>query len=80
MAGHRGQNFSTYDHGSSDYCAVSYKGGWWYSDCHAANLNGLYLNGPHESYVNGIEWYYWHGYHYSLKTTEMKMRPEDFYR
>ncbi|XP_045189256.2 ficolin-1-A-like [Mercenaria mercenaria] len=72
---HNGLGFSTSDHGSSTDCSNSYKGGWWYGKCHSVNINGLYLKGNHTSYANGVNWKAWHGYHYSLKKTEMKFRP-----
>ncbi|XP_056001687.1 fibrinogen C domain-containing protein 1-B-like [Ostrea edulis] len=71
---HNGKQFDTIDHYNSNNCAYRYKGAWWYNKCHASNLNGMYLAGNHTSYADGINWFAWHGYYYSLKTTEMKVR------
>lgn len=72
------EQFSTRDQDNDlweNSCAVSYKGGWWYERCHYANLNGPYLEGEHSSYADGVNWQQWRGYYYSLKFTEMKLRP-----
>ncbi|KAK3106413.1 hypothetical protein FSP39_019450 [Pinctada imbricata] len=76
MTSHNGAQFYTKDRDTSGaiQCADRFKGGWWYKMCHAANLNGLYLSGTHSTFADGIEWKTWHGYNYSLKFTEMKMR------
>ena len=76
-ANHNGKNFTTKDQDNdrhtADNCAILSKGAWWYDWCHASNLNGRYLSGQH-TIGDGVTWYAWKGYHYSLKTTEMKLR------
>jgi len=84
MYSHNGLPFSTFDvdndNREGDFaersCARLYKGGWWYGNCHDANLNGWYLGGAHRSFADGINWYTWTGYNYSLKKTVIKMRPQ----
>ncbi|XP_052719665.1 fibrinogen C domain-containing protein 1-like [Crassostrea angulata] len=75
METHNGQSFYARDKDNNE-CSKKFKGGWWYNKCHKANLNGLYLNGSHSSSADGVNWFDWHGYHYSLKTTEMKIRRQ----
>ncbi|XP_066293509.1 microfibril-associated glycoprotein 4-like [Branchiostoma lanceolatum] len=76
---HNGMYFSTQDRENdihdTQHCAQVYKGAWWYEKCHRANLNGLYHAGVHQSFADGVNWFPWKGYDYSLKTTEMKIRP-----
>ena len=55
-------------------CAQKFKGAWWYRACLHSNLNGLYLNGSHSSFANGVNWFPFKGYLYSLKRTEMKVK------
>lgn len=76
---HCGFPFSTKDRdhdASSGNCASGNKGGWWYNTCHYSNLNGLYLNGKVDA--KGMSWYHWKNSYYSVKRSEMKIRPKDF--
>ena len=71
--------FSTRDEdndpsGGTD-CAGMHKGGWWYQYCQTSNLNGLYLKGRHPKVPGGVAWLDFTGYRYSLKRTEMKVKP-----
>ncbi|KAG8447847.1 hypothetical protein GDO86_015088, partial [Hymenochirus boettgeri] len=78
MAAHRNMKFTTKDQDNDSYgdnCSNLYKGGWWYYQCHHANLNGLYILGKQETYAIGINWSTGKGWHYSYKYSEMKIRP-----
>ncbi|KAI8483494.1 cell surface pattern recognition receptor signaling pathway [Branchiostoma belcheri] len=79
MSYHSSMFFSTKDERNDFHpsinCAQHFKGGWWYNSCHFANLNGLYLGGAHHSFADGMNWKEWKGQYYSLKHTEMKIRP-----
>ncbi|XP_078357531.1 microfibril-associated glycoprotein 4-like isoform X1 [Oculina patagonica] len=79
MAFQNGMQFSTKDDDNDQYsgdCAQTYKGAWWYMKCHNSNLNGLYLSGPHSSQAEGVNWLSFRGFGYSLKRTEMKVKPK----
>lgn len=75
---HNGRPFSTWDRDPQPFitrCAMSYRGGWWYKNCHEANLNGLYnTNTNHQ----GVIWTEWKGKDFSIPFTEMKFRPASF--
>ncbi|KAM3911649.1 ficolin-1-like [Leptodactylus fuscus] len=69
--------FSTKDEDNDNRdgsCSLLFKGGWWYTNCHSANLNGLYHLGEHTSHADGINWYTARGHTYSFKHSEMKIR------
>uniref|UniRef100_A0AAV2K655 Tenascin n=2 Tax=Knipowitschia caucasica TaxID=637954 RepID=A0AAV2K655_KNICA len=78
MSYHSGRIFTTKDRDPASFitrCAMSYRGGWWYKNCHEANLNGLYgTNSKHQ----GVIWMSWKGKETSIPFTEMKMRPTDY--
>ncbi|EDO33390.1 predicted protein, partial [Nematostella vectensis] len=77
---HDSSPFSTKDQDNDSFpssCAVRYKGAWWYLYCHQSNLNGFYYNGSCPI-GEGVIWLAWKGYYYSLKRTEMKIRPKGF--
>ncbi|XP_070988941.1 tenascin-R-like isoform X2 [Oncorhynchus clarkii lewisi] len=75
---HQGRPFSTKDRDNDiavTNCALSYKGAWWYKNCHRANLNGKYGESRHSQ---GINWHNWKGHEFSIPFVEMKMRPFNY--
>uniref|UniRef100_A0A8C3CJI1 Tenascin XB n=1 Tax=Cairina moschata TaxID=8855 RepID=A0A8C3CJI1_CAIMO len=75
MSYHAGSPFSTRDRDPRRRprpCAVAYTGAWWYRNCHYANLNGRYGT-PYDH--QGINWFPWKGFEFSIPFTEMKLRP-----
>ncbi|KAK3099722.1 hypothetical protein FSP39_008574, partial [Pinctada imbricata] len=62
--------FSTKDMDNDDlsfaHCADLYSGGWWWSNCGKANLNG---NWGSTNYKQGVFWDTWHGLSYSMSNT-----------
>ncbi|XP_078242955.1 tenascin-X [Pogona vitticeps] len=75
---HSGSVFSTRDRDPNRLiipCAVSYRGAWWYRNCHYTNLNGLYANNRDHQ---GVNWFNWKGFEFSIPFTEMKLRPRGF--
>ncbi|EAX04925.1 fibrinogen alpha chain [Homo sapiens] len=83
---HNNMQFSTFDRDADQWeenCAEVYGGGWWYNNCQAANLNGIYYpggsydprnNSPYEI-ENGVVWVSFRGADYSLRAVRMKIRP-----
>ncbi|XP_074611854.1 microfibril-associated glycoprotein 4-like [Acropora palmata] len=79
MAYHNEMQFSTKDQKNdlwSSSCAKTFKGAWWYKTCHRSNLNRQYLGGHHDTFADGINWKAFRGFKYSLKRSEMKLRPQ----
>ena len=79
MTFHSNQQFSTYDRDqdshASTHCAETFKGGWWYNNCHKTNLNGRYYgNGQHNGVGDGLSWTAWVGDRHSLKSTLIAIR------
>uniref|UniRef100_A0A8C0Y5G3 Tenascin XB n=1 Tax=Cyprinus carpio carpio TaxID=630221 RepID=A0A8C0Y5G3_CYPCA len=75
---HNGWPFSTRDRDPQPFitrCAMSYRGGWWYKNCHEANLNGLYNTDTNHQ---GVIWTEWKGKDFSIPFTEMKFRPASY--
>ncbi|CAC5389864.1 Fibrinogen-like protein A,Ryncolin-4,Angiopoietin-related protein 7,Ficolin-3,Ficolin-1-B,Techylectin-5A,Ficolin-2,Ryncolin-1,Tenascin-R,Fibrinogen-like protein 1,Angiopoietin-1,Tenascin-X,Fibrinogen C domain-containing protein 1-A,Tenascin-N,Ryncolin-3,Tenascin,Fibroleukin,Fibrinogen C domain-containing protein 1,Ryncolin-2,Techylectin-5B,Angiopoietin-2,Microfibril-associated glycoprotein 4,Ficolin-1-A,Ficolin-1,Fibrinogen C domain-containing protein 1-B,Angiopoietin-4 [Mytilus coruscus] len=75
LKNHNTNAFSTKDEDndrSGHSCAESYKGAWWYTNCHYSNLNGLYFGNTTDS--SGIVWWDWKRESKSMKTISMMIR------
>ncbi|XP_035663838.1 soluble scavenger receptor cysteine-rich domain-containing protein SSC5D-like [Branchiostoma floridae] len=76
-----GQRFSTVDRDNDDWsrhCSQERgQAGWWFLACSYSFLNGRYLGNCGSScpYAQGVVWYHWRGFTYSLKSVSMKIRP-----
>jgi hypothetical protein len=57
---------------SSDSCANSKHGGWWFKNCSAANLNGKYSGNVIDA--QGLVWYSVGNEYRSLKKSQMKVK------
>ncbi|XP_039330958.2 tenascin isoform X3 [Saimiri boliviensis] len=78
MAYHNGRSFSTFDKDTDSAitnCALSYKGAFWYKNCHRVNLMGRYGDNNHSQ---GVNWFHWKGHEHSIQFAEMKLRPSNF--
>ncbi|TRY94042.1 hypothetical protein DNTS_011953 [Danionella cerebrum] len=78
MTYHHGRPFSTYDNDNDiavTNCALSYKGAFWYKNCHRVNIMGRYGDNSHSK---GVNWFHWKGHEHSIEYAEMKIRPTNF--
>ncbi|XP_068508852.1 tenascin isoform X3 [Syngnathus scovelli] len=78
MTYHQGRPFSTLDNDNDiavTNCALSYKGAFWYKNCHRVNLMGKYGD---KSHSKGVNWFHWKGHETSIEFAEMKLRPANF--
>lgn len=76
---HNGMKFTTKDQDNdlnlNQNCAISEHSGWWFDACSWTNLNGRYYTTSDCPNGDGITWYDFRGWTYSLKVAQMKIRP-----
>jgi len=84
LAYHNDMKFTTPDRDNDKWfqnCGRKDQAGWWYRNCGYSSLNGLYIQQGNQSIspdgiIRGIIWFHWKWlYHYSLRKTEMKIKP-----
>jgi CubicO group peptidase (beta-lactamase class C family) len=72
---HNNMPFTTYDHEGPNQCATQYRSGWWFNDCFAANLNGIYYsNCSSNGATDGVTWTPFHNNKYSLRSAYMEIK------
>ena len=81
MSFHNGQQFTTYDNDNDKdggNCAYDHQGGWWYNNCHRANLNAPHDIPPNPSVHQTFAKMMWFdGVWRDVSSSEMKIRPKD---
>ena len=79
---HNGWPFTTPDEDNDSNpdlnCALKNHGGWWFRKCHRVSLNGPYIRGRNSFFGEGVIWGRFKDFRYSLKSSQMKIRPRDF--
>ena len=80
---HNGWPFTTPDEDNDSNpdlnCALKNHGGWWFRKCHRVSLNGPYIRGRNSFFGEGVIWGRFKDFRYSLKSSQMKIRPRDFW-
>ena len=76
---HSGAPFTTIDNDNDSHatvnCAIVYTGAWWYTNCHASNLNGQnYGTSDPTPYGKGIDWSSFTSHNQTLKWDIMAIR------
>ncbi|XP_021357194.1 microfibril-associated glycoprotein 4-like [Mizuhopecten yessoensis] len=81
---HNDMKFTTIDRDNDKWflnCGAKDGAGWWYKNCGYSSLNGLYVTDTNhtitpDGIIRGIIWFHWKWmYDYSLRQTEIKIKP-----
>jgi len=72
---HNNMPFTTPGRDGPNKCATTYHSGWWFNDCFAANLNGMYYKDcTSNGATDGVTWTPFHNNKYSLKMAYMEIK------
>ena len=72
--------FSTADQDNDTHatlnCAESFKGGWWFTECHSDHMNGQYSYTAECPYATGLHWHSWQNGYKCLKETMLLIKEQ----
>ena len=57
-------------------CAESFKGGWWFTECHSDHMNGQYSYTAECPYATGLHWHSWQNGYKCLKETMLLIKEQ----